>query len=85
MSYWTKRRKAASERGKRMAARRWEIDAQKRAALVRMNAEKFQGRIVRRVVVIDNEVTVREAVIYDFDSARSSRRKERDILRYGTR
>ena len=37
-------------------------------------------RIVRRIVVIDRERTVREAVIYAGDSLREARRKQRAIL-----
>lgn len=79
-SFSRRKQKAASERGKRMAARRWELDRQQRAALAAMSPEKFTGRIVRRIVVITNETKVREAIIYDFDSARSARRKERAAL-----
>lgn len=80
MSYRTRKRMAASERGKRMAARRWELDAERRAAINAMNPIKFSGRIIRRVVVIDHEKTAREAVIYDFDSRRSAAAKLRRIL-----
>lgn len=81
MSYMTRKIKAASERGKRMAKRRWQLDAERRERLVATDPIRFEGRIVRRIVVIDQEQAVREVTIYDWDSARDWRRKERKALR----
>ena len=81
MSYVTRKLRAASERGKRMAKRRWEIDGARREALAAMEPARFQGLIVRRIVVIDRETEVREAVIYDFDSARKAKRKIQRVLK----
>lgn len=63
-----------------MAARRWEIDSRMRARLAATEPAQFSGKIIRRIVVIERESIVREAVIYDFDSARSARRKLRSVL-----
>jgi hypothetical protein len=70
---------AASEHGRRMARRRWEIDRARRDKLAALTAEQCPSRIVRRIVVIEEERTVREAVIFSFDSARSARRKLRAL------
>lgn len=80
MSYVTRKIKAASERGRRMAKRRWELDALRRERLAAIDPIQFSGRIVRRIVVIDNEKRVREVAIYDFDSEREWKRKERKVL-----
>lgn len=80
MKYQTRKRKAASERGKRMAARRWQIDRAMRERIAAIAPEQLAGRIVRRIVDIRDEATVREVVIYDFDSRRSAMRKVRSIL-----
>ena len=37
-------------------------------------------KIIRRIIVIDGETDVREAVFYDTDSLRDARRKLRDVL-----
>jgi hypothetical protein len=63
-----------------MAARRWEIDRHRRAALAAMDPMKFSGKIRLRIVVIEAEVCAREIVIYDFDSRRVAARKLRSIL-----
>jgi hypothetical protein len=64
-----------------MAARRWELDRQRRSALAALNAEHDPSRILRRIVVIDQERFVHEIVIWSWDSIRSARRKLRDVLR----
>ncbi len=63
-----------------MARRRWELDAQRREALAAKDPAFTGLRIIRRIVVIDEEWTVREAVIYEYDSARSARAKLRNVL-----
>ena len=63
-----------------MANARWakeRIERDKRAALT---AEQCPSHIVRRIVVIDNETTVREATFWNFESRRSWRRKELAVL-----
>jgi len=64
---------AARAKGRRMAKARWKKDQALRAALT-AEAEKdplrATGRIVRRVVIIDDESTVREIVRRDYHSAR---------------
>ena len=77
--YERNRIKAASARGKRMAAARWAKDRERREILARLNPINL-GRIVRRVVVIDNESSAREAIIYAFDSRRSAGAKLRAVL-----
>lgn len=78
--YSRRKQLAASARGRRMAAARWARDRERRARLAALTAEQYPSRIIRRIVVIDHERTAREAVIWSFDSARSARRKLRDIL-----
>lgn len=80
MRYNTRKRKAASERGQRMAKRRWELDRQRRDRLAAACPLARVDQIVRRIIVIDREHTVREAVIYAFDSFREARRKARKVL-----
>lgn len=72
--------KAASQRGKRMAARRWQLDRERRDKLASLTAEQFPSKIIRRIVVIEDEKTVREAVIWSFDSRRSAAAKVRQAL-----
>lgn len=70
-----------SEHGRRMSERRWQLDRERRERLALLTAEQYPSRIIRRIVVIDDERTVREAVIWSFDSTRSARRKLRDVLK----
>jgi hypothetical protein len=80
-SYYIRRKvKAARERGRRMANRRWQLDRQRRNKLAALTAEQCPTRIVRRIVVIENETMVNEAVFWNFESKRSWRRKERQVL-----
>ena len=70
----------ASERGKRMAAERWRRDREQRDLWASIAPERMPAKIVRRIIVIDSEVIVREAVMYDTDSMRDARRKLRQVL-----
>lgn len=72
--------KAASERGRRMAKARWTKDRMERDRIARLTAEQFPSRIVRRIVVIEDERIVREATFWSFESRRSWHRKERQVL-----
>jgi alkyl hydroperoxide reductase subunit AhpC len=63
-----------------MAQRRWQMQRQREAELVAMDPIKLTGRIVRRIVVIDDERTVRECVFTDLDSRREASRKLRKVL-----
>jgi hypothetical protein len=63
-----------------MARARWAKDRAERDRLARLTAEQFPSRIVRRIVVIDDERIVREATFWSFESRRSWKRKEREIL-----
>jgi hypothetical protein len=69
-----------SERGRRMARRRWDLDREERNRLAKVTAEQYPNRIVRRVIVIDDERDAREAVIFQWDSAREAKRKLRQVL-----
>lgn len=81
-SYYIRRKvKAASERGKRMAKARWAKDRTNRDRLAKLTAEQCPSRIIRRIVVIDHETTVREATFWNWESRRSWRRKELAVLR----
>lgn len=82
-SYYIRRKVAAArERGRRMAKRRWQLDHERRDKLAALTAEQYPAQILRRIIVIEQERTVKEAVIWSFDSARSARRKIQSIL-YG--
>jgi hypothetical protein len=61
-----------------MARRRWELDQERRDALEEAEERdplRVPGKIVRRIVVIENEIAVKELVIRDWDSAREVNRK----------
>jgi hypothetical protein len=64
-----------------MAKRRWELDRQRREKLAALTAKQYPNRIVRRIVVVDQEKLVREAVIWEWDSRREAARKLRAVLR----
>ena len=63
-----------------MANARWQRDRERRTALAKVMAEQYPNQILRRIVVIDRERTVREAVIFAWDSAREAARKIRRVL-----
>jgi hypothetical protein len=61
-----------------MARRRWELDRERRDALEEAEERdplRATGKIVRRIVVIENEIAVKELVIRDWDSVREVNRK----------
>jgi hypothetical protein len=58
-----------------MSRRRWAIDRERRNRLAALTAEQFPAQILRRIVVIDREQTVRETTIWTWDSIRSAKRK----------
>ena len=72
--------RARSEKARRMAKARWAADRKRRDASADKDPAFVGLRILRRIVVIDLEKTVREAVIYASDSARSARRKIRAVM-----
>ena len=72
--------KARSDRGRRLANLRWAKDRAERERLAALTAEHFPRRIVRRIVVIDNERDVREVTLWNWESARAWKRKERKVL-----
>ena len=78
MSYLTKKIKAATDRARHRANIRWQRDREQRAALAAMDPVRFDGRVVRRIVVIDRETTAREIVFYDFDRYSDRKRKLRE-------
>ena len=63
-----------------MAAARWRLDRERRDKLAAVAAEQYPNRIVRRIVVIEEERWVREVVIFAWDSWREARRKMRLAL-----
>lgn len=75
--------KAASERGRRMAGARWARERARRERLASLRPEDYPREIVRRILVIDREREVREAVIWSWDSAREARRKIKRVLQAG--
>ena len=80
-SYYVRRKvRRLSEIGRAKANRRWELDRKRRDNIARMTAEEYPSKIVRRIVVIDNETEVRETVIWNFESARRVRQKQREAL-----
>jgi len=80
-SYYIRRKVAAArERGRRMAARRWQLDRERRGKLAALTAEQFPAAIVRRIIVIENERDVKEAVFWNWESGRDYRRKLKAIL-----
>lgn len=70
----------SSARGQAMAKARWDRDRQRRNAIAAAGPALAPNRIVRRIVVIDGETTVREAVIWEWDSAAEARRKVKAVL-----
>lgn len=78
--YQRRLRQAASVRGRKMAAARWARDRERRRRLAEVTAEQYPERIVRRIIVIDQEKDAREAVIFKWDSEREARRKIRQVL-----
>lgn len=78
-SFSVKRLRAARERGRKMANRRWELDRERREAIAR--AEERDplrvplDQITRRVIVILDESRVAEVVIRKMDSTREVNRK----------
>lgn len=72
----------ATERGKRMAEARWKKDREWRDKIAVLTAEQCPSKIIRRIVVIDNERDVREATIFSFDSIRSAKSKLRSVLKF---
>ena len=78
--YALQRIKAARERGRKMAAARWRIDRMRRDQLAALSPERYPGRILRRIVVIEEERTVREVILRESDSEREARRKIKWVL-----
>lgn len=75
-----RRIKARSIAARNRVNRRWELDRARRNALAAKDPINTGLVIRRRIIVIDNEITAREAVIYETDSVREARRKERHAL-----
>lgn len=82
MSKWfnIKAKKRASLNATRRANRRWALDRERRTKLDETDPIQVGGKIVRRIVVIDNESTVRERVFYEFDRTCDLKRKLRECL-----
>ena len=82
MSKWNtiKSIRRKSEIARIRANRRWELDRKRRSDLAAKDPAFTGLRIIRRIVVIEGESTVREAVIYNIDSLRSARQKLNRVL-----
>lgn len=63
-----------------MAAARWAKHRERQARLADLPIEQRRDRIVRRIVVIDDEQDVREVVIYANDSRQTARQKRQRVL-----
>lgn len=63
-----------------MARIRWGLDRARRERLAALPAEAFSNLIVRRIIVIDREREVREAIIRSWDSRSDSAQKLRNVL-----
>lgn len=74
-----RKQKSASERGKRMAKARWTKFHSERARLDALDPIRVGGNLVRRVVVIDHEVRVKERSFYEFDRPCDFKRKLREL------
>lgn len=77
-----RKKRAASERGRRMAAARWANERRRQEELAEKDPAFSGIEIARRIVVIDRERTVREVTIYAHDSARSARAKLKNVLSF---
>lgn len=62
-----------------MAKARWAKDRERRDRLALLTAEQNPSRIIRRIIVIENERDAREVTIWSFDSFRSAKRKVRSL------
>lgn len=80
-AYQTASRKQRSEKARRMAKVRWDRERAMREKVAAMDPARFEGKIVRRIIVIEREFLSREVVIYDFDSERRAKAKLRAVLR----
>jgi hypothetical protein len=63
-----------------MARIRWDKDRARRRRLANLPPEVLPSQIIRRVIVIDRERTVREAIIRSWDSVGEARRKVQAVL-----
>jgi hypothetical protein len=63
-----------------MANARWKMERKRQDELSAKDPVFTGLKIARRIIVIDFEQSVREAVIYECDSARSARAKIKSIL-----
>lgn len=82
MSNWNtiKAIRRKSEIARIRAKRRWELDRQRRASLAAKDPAFTDLAIIRRIIVIDHESSVKEAVIYSTDSRRAAANKIRRAL-----
>jgi hypothetical protein len=67
--------RSASINARKRANIRWSKDRAMRDRLAEMEPSQFSGRIVRRIVVIENESAAREIIFYDFDTYTDRKRK----------
>jgi hypothetical protein len=67
--------KRASEIARKRANIRWQRDRDMREKMAALDPIKFEGRIIKRIVVIENEATAKEICFYDFDRYSDRKRK----------
>ena len=80
MGYWQRRKRAASERGRRMAAARWKRDRERRQHLAETEplAQCMAGRVLlQRVIVIQRDQTAVELCRWSDTSQREWARLKR--------
>ena len=78
MSYTTRKIRRASERGTRLANIRWDRDRRMREAVAASELAKLDWTVVKRIVVIERETTVREIVFFACDRYADRVRKLRE-------
>lgn len=72
--------KRLSEQGRKAARVRWNRESEKRKRLDALDPVRVGGKVVRRIVVIDDECRVKERAFYEFDLACDWRRKMKEVL-----
>ena len=79
-SFKSRKKQAKRELGRKLAGIRWAKDRERRNKIAALEAESNPSRIVRRIVVIDNERDVREIVLWSWENWRDWKRKLKPLL-----
>lgn len=74
-TFKSRKKQTRRELGRKLAKIRWQRDRERRDKLAAIEAESNPSRIVRRLVIIDNERDVRELVLWSWETWRDWRRK----------